>query len=303
MLSLKAGQCPYLDGDYAIGDEAMYRALAAHYDKEPRKWVVASVGGDPQTELRVRLYEAGTGAPIEEAVRRRRGSDYDCDDGWLRMRWPGGMQLLGEGERVPEGDQFDKTIAFAKNRDGDLVARIEISHWKGVAVWCGDGCKYLPIPFTRSNSFSWQRWTTSAIPPRRFDFVAAGPDGVVDTRTPAQIAASKAWEADQQVRRAASIAQREREERIVKLLLPNLPKGMVLTNFTTRGQGFVAELRHLDRHSFADLVDNLRASGHFSDAELGDWKYTDGYGRQVADVTLTVQPQDGEPAAAAVPKR
>lgn len=366
-----ADQCPDIAGTFTIGDRIVYQMLGGHYEKTPRTWSVMSIAGNPQEGLQITLYEINTGAPYEQPIKRNRNHDYQCQDGWLDLAWPGNIRMYDENDRIPDDDLMEKSLSLAKNRAGELVIRTNVSHWKGIAVWCGDGCKYIPIPFTRQTYYTWSRWEVTAIPIYRpvnanaaaFDIDANAPmdetpagrvarllhdlapmgvrvlavktDGnqwtarfrgttdnlialheallnsaAINEITDLQAGDRSSGErnieitfrvsADKTTRDAKAAAEQARiahaqsvragEERLVKLLLPNFPKDMVLTFFTTTPEGFIAEVRHKDEEAFYQLLVNAKASGNFSNAQIKNHKTVDGYGRQVVDVLLIPQP-------------
>jgi hypothetical protein len=86
-----------------------------------------------------RLAELG---PRSEIVRTLRvGTDMACRDGWLEL---------------PRA--YSKPIRLTLGEDGSIIGESREISTVGVAVWCGDGCKDLPIPTgTFTGSLQWPR--------------------------------------------------------------------------------------------------------------------------------------------------
>ncbi len=159
-------QCPDITGTYFIADRVAYLALAGghFYESSPRHWSIMNIAGNPQAGLQVMLYESQSGVPMDKPVKLNNGGEYRCTDGWLDMAWPGGISMRGEEDDPNDSRLMEKSLSFAKNSAGELVIRTNTAHWQGFPVWCGDGCKYVPIPFTREESWQWGKWAASAVP-------------------------------------------------------------------------------------------------------------------------------------------
>ena len=160
------GQCPDITGTFYISDRVAYQALAGgrFYEEHPRIWSVMSIAGNPQQGLQIQLYETNTGAPGATPIKLNKGSEYQCENGWLQLPWPGSISLRTEDDNPDDDRLMDKSLGFAKNRAGELVIRTDTARWQGFPIWCGDGCKYVPIPFTRTVYHAWSRWPSVPIP-------------------------------------------------------------------------------------------------------------------------------------------
>ncbi len=80
--------------------------------------------------------------PRAEIVRTlRAGSDMVCRDGWLEL---------------PRA--YGKPIRLTRGEDGSIIGESREISTVGVTVWCGDGCKDLPIPTgTFTGGLHWPR--------------------------------------------------------------------------------------------------------------------------------------------------
>lgn len=176
------GQCPDITGTFYISDRVAYQSLAGgrFYEEHPRIWSVMSIAGNPQQGLQIQLYETNTGAPGATPVKLNQGSDYRCVDGWMQLPWPGSISMRTEEDNPDDERLMDKSLAFAKNRAGELVIRTDTAHWQGFPIWCGDGCKYVPIPFTRTVSHGWSRWPSVPIPVYQPSSSTVAPEAALD---------------------------------------------------------------------------------------------------------------------------
>lgn len=167
VITASANECPDIAGTYSIADQPAYIMLGGHYEEQPKDWGTISIAGNPQESLHITLYEAGSGVSSEKPISRIRNKDYQCQEGWLVTEWPYRVLPTNRAEDgIPNDNLFEKSLSFAKNTSGDLVMRTTIRHWQGISVWCGDGCKYIPIPFTSHRLYQWSRWPSSSIPVR-----------------------------------------------------------------------------------------------------------------------------------------
>ncbi len=99
---------------------AWYRLLS---DPERAAWIARN----GETSYAQRMAELG---PRVEIVKQlRAGTDIACGDGWLEL---------------PRA--FIKPIRLTLAEDGSIVGESRELDTVGVSVWCGDGCKDLPIP-------------------------------------------------------------------------------------------------------------------------------------------------------------
>lgn len=158
------GLCPDITGTYLIADHVAYQSLAGRhfYEEKKRNWEVMTISGNPQESLQVVLYESRNAARNDKPIKLTKAEHYSCSDGWLQSAWPADTRLRDANDSDERG--ISKELSFAKNRAGELVIRTDIQRWHEIAVWCGDGCKYMPIPFTRESTYEWGRWSWASIP-------------------------------------------------------------------------------------------------------------------------------------------
>jgi hypothetical protein len=163
LITAAENECPDISGTYLIMDRAGYLVLGGHYEKRPKNWEILNISGNPQQELHIRLYD-GSGATNETHLKRVKDKDYKCQNGFLETAWPAEERPNRLDDAIPENYGFEKSLSFAKYKTGELVMRTNIRRWKEVSVWCGDGCRYVPIPFTSRTHYKWSRWPTETLP-------------------------------------------------------------------------------------------------------------------------------------------
>ena len=155
----------YTEGEFVFVHPVAYRALAGQHLREEIEsaWDVMTISGNPQESLQVTLYRRDGDSEIKKAIELKKNSgDYQCEQGWLQSSWPNGTPMRDADDTDWRG--LNKTLNFAKNRAGELVVRTDIERWKQFSVWCGDGCKYVQIPFTRETTYEWARWSSAKTP-------------------------------------------------------------------------------------------------------------------------------------------
>lgn len=164
IITAEGNDCPDITGTYSIMDRAGYLKLGGHYEKKPKNWAIINISGNAQQELHIRLYESDSGATNETPIKRVKDEDYSCQNGLLETKWPAEVRLNRSEDAIPESHEYKKSLSFAKSKTGELVMRTNIRHWKGVSVWCGDGCKSMPVPFTSRTRYKWSHWPSADIP-------------------------------------------------------------------------------------------------------------------------------------------
>ncbi len=86
-----------------------------------------------------RMAELGPQAEIVKELRA--GTDLACKDGWLEL---------------PRA--FTRPIRLTRAEDGSIIGESREVDTVGVTVWCGDGCKDLPVPTgTHTGTLRWPR--------------------------------------------------------------------------------------------------------------------------------------------------
>ncbi|MFN8581624.1 MAG: hypothetical protein U0163_11695 [Gemmatimonadaceae bacterium] len=161
----KKGACPNVTGRFARTSEPIAQMMAGRFipwDSTAKAWEWFELTGsaDSVLEVRVRFLDGS-----ESAGRLRRegplAGDYRCADGWIHLSdrdlpntWD--SDVLPEGQHPPR-----RAMRVASTTSGDLVARLDMIDYDELTVWCGDGCRGIPLPWTFTRKSAWsiaRRW-------------------------------------------------------------------------------------------------------------------------------------------------
>lgn len=180
--------CPDIAGTYVVLDDPAYVMLGGPPAGPDTSWQTITLAGDAARAIEVTVHDAWTGRTNATPIRRIRGTDYTCSDGWLQAEWPyGRFPFDRAADGVPQGADAEKSMSIARNTLGELVVRTNIRTWESFSVWCGDGCASIPLPFTGSTRHQWSRWPAS---PRDPSPLSAGAS-LADDGTPEGAAARR----------------------------------------------------------------------------------------------------------------
>jgi len=95
--------------------------------------------------------------PSDTVVLRRR-YDFDCGDGWMKPHlgtWLPGDDGDSPAARARRSGRRDFRITTGAK--GALIGRLDHHTFDQFDVWCGDGCKGFPLPWTWRTSHQWFR--------------------------------------------------------------------------------------------------------------------------------------------------
>jgi hypothetical protein len=93
-------------------------------------------------------------------VELKHGVHYECSDGWIKgERWE---HDPGPDRRNPRPDEVRGTMQFGKDRAGNLVAESIFRQAEELPIWCGDGCKSIPLGTWTQHHWSQLKKTTPA---------------------------------------------------------------------------------------------------------------------------------------------
>ena len=82
----------------------------------------------------------------------KRGTHYECSSGWIKSeRW---KHDPGPDRSRPEPDQLDGYMQFGQDHAGNLVVKSTFQQAEQLNLWCGDGCKGIPL-----GTWTRHRWT------------------------------------------------------------------------------------------------------------------------------------------------
>jgi hypothetical protein len=156
----KGDACPDVTGRYAYTGEPGGFLLAARHGITYENLAVEhfTVTGDADTALRLRIGRSD-GSVVEKRLKRGAqpyGGDYWCEDGWLRL----GGDIGARWDSTVNDEGFHArrhAVHLATGREGALVTKLDHTDYDEFTVWCGDGCKGIPLPWTFRTRTTWHR--------------------------------------------------------------------------------------------------------------------------------------------------
>lgn len=260
--------CPEVAGRYFDSSGPISWLLAGrHLDRDGlgSEWAYFELAGSADTALTV------TVLPFDGDLRTARlrkggpyGGDYYCEDGWLKVNdrsipdtWD---DAVHSGSFVPRR----REVRMAPGATGTLVARLDFIDYGELTVWCGDGCKGIPLPWTFETRSSWsavERWAVDEQSPR-----AAVRSREEDRRE----AERRRLERDPLYREVRALengpaiaGEQTARDRATAALVP----GMLLRGVGSRGEGWNLSVQFADSIQLADFMQRLSQGG--SVAEIG----------------------------------
>jgi hypothetical protein len=176
-------------------------------------------------------------APVRSYTLRR-GEHHTCKGGWLRVDRV--VHDPGPDRNNPRPDTVVGEVLLRKGWKGDLVAMAKVREAREFTVWCGDGCKGIPLGTWTART--WGRWRSSAV----------ASDG------PSPRPWAEPFEAPPLSR--APTAASTPPEAIADALRPMLPSGARLQTIERDGSGYRAQIASHSTHAHGG-VDRLLAPG------------------------------------------
>ncbi len=157
----KGTHCPVMTGRYLYADQPVgYELVGRHvpWDSIPAELDYFEIAGSADTALHLTVGYVDGRQHQQRLVNGTASSgDYRCEDGWLHTR----ADLLSDrydAEVTTDGFYPKRrTIRIGRARDGALVALLERTDYDEFAVWCGDGCKGIPLPLTFTTRSTWSK--------------------------------------------------------------------------------------------------------------------------------------------------
>lgn len=166
-------RCPDVSGRFVDSSLPVAWMMAGRQvpdDSADADWAWFELSGRADTELHVTVAYADG---VERSGRLTKGDpwngDYYCEDGWLKVpdRW-----IPDRWDAELEADGFHvrrHAMRLAPGANGALVARLDGIDYDELTVWCGDGCRGFPLPWTFRTRSAWSvadRWREGAPSPR-----------------------------------------------------------------------------------------------------------------------------------------
>lgn len=164
------GSCPRVDGAYRNNgsDLAAVVTRLAGTGMQLHEWETVAITGHPDVAVQLVIQRTDRSA---DTVTIERDRGYDCDAGWFHPRRAAGLMddIKAPGRDSPnarEPDERTHRYEFHITSDdkGQLVGRLEDINFSNFWVWCGDGCKGLPLPWSIRRNVWWSFLPDSSVP-------------------------------------------------------------------------------------------------------------------------------------------
>ncbi|MEO7361677.1 MAG: hypothetical protein ABI120_15205 [Gemmatimonadaceae bacterium] len=154
-------RCPNVAGRYFDTSAPISWMLAGRYvprDRGTADLEYFELFGSADTAL---VATAVTRDSVTYTAHLTKGSpytgDYFCEDGWLQLS-NSSIPNLWDAD-ITASQFFPRRHAFrvAPGANKALVARLDFIDFEEFTVWCGDGCKGFPLPWTFETHSTWSR--------------------------------------------------------------------------------------------------------------------------------------------------
>lgn len=160
--STASPSCPDLRGTYGTTDEVLYGNVVARFlSREQRdiRWHALTIEPRDPDSLAFRVVRGD----LQDSVTVARHDMFRCADGWLTGPWPGWLIKASSDDQFDDTRGYTRQLWMTRDQDGRLIGREEIVSYREIAVWCGDGCRYLRVPGTRRVEVRWHRVSKPAL--------------------------------------------------------------------------------------------------------------------------------------------
>lgn len=173
LLLADGDRCPEVTGRFFDSSEPIARILAgrfAPHDSASAEWHSFELAGAADSALHVTVrYTNGEARTGRVQKGGKYGSGYYCEDGWLKVGDRDIPETWDHAIMTPGRPPRRRAMRVAPDVEGALVARLDGITYDEFTVWCGDGCKGFPLPWTWDTRSSWSRatrWEPGKPPPR-----------------------------------------------------------------------------------------------------------------------------------------
>lgn len=254
--------CPPIQGRYVYAPGPIEWQLAGRHvpwDSVPAELEYFAVAGTADTALHVTVgYVDGRAHEQRLQKGTRYARDYFCEDGWLQIR-SGEISNQFDAE-VASPEFYAKTHAMriARSTSGALVARLDRIDYDEFYVWCGDGCKGFPLPWTFETRSTWsrvERWTEGT--PR--------PSVVRRQREQARLKADPVYQENQRLENGEPVAgQPEARRRATESLVP----GVWIRAVAPRDSGWHLSLEFEELPQLVRYMEKLSHSGPVAELKV-----------------------------------
>jgi hypothetical protein len=254
--------CPPMQGRYVYTPEPIGWQLAGRHvpwDSVPAELEYFAVAGSADSALHVTVGYVD-GRTHEQRLQKGTpySRDYHCEDGWLHIS-AGEISNRFDAEVASVGFYAQRhAMRIARSRSGALVARLDRIDYDEFYVWCGDGCKGFPLPWTFETRSTWsqaKRWIAGT--PR--------PSVVRREREEARLKADPVYQENQRLENGEPVAgQPEARRRVSAALVP----GMLLRAVAPRDSGWHLSLEFEELSQLAQFMERLSQSGPVAELKV-----------------------------------
>lgn len=165
--------CPRVYGTYDASDRDFAYVVATQflpYDTTRGTVESFSLALEDDTLLTV---IAWVDQEPRDTVRLRSHRDFTCADGWLEPTYPQWLPSFAADDEAARASRSGRTSMYlATGAKGALVGRLDHHTYDEFSLWCGDGCRGVPIPWTWRTS---HRWSRAAVVNPRIHHASAPP--------------------------------------------------------------------------------------------------------------------------------
>lgn len=254
--------CPPIEGRYVYAVEPIGWQLAGRHvpwDSVPAELEYFAVAGLADSALHVTVGYVD-GRTHEQRLQKGTpySRDYFCEDGWLHIR-SGEIANTFDAE-VASREFYAKRHAMriARSKRGALVSRLDRIDYDEFYVWCGDGCKGFPLPWTFETRSTWsqaERWIAGT--PR--------PSVVRREREEARLKADPVYQENQRLENGEPVAgQPEARRRATESLVP----GVWIRAVAPRDSGWHLSLEFEELPQLAHFMEKLSHSGPVAELKV-----------------------------------
>ncbi len=150
--------CPRVYGTYdASDDDFAYIIARRHLPYDTTRGHVASMSLVLEDDSLLTVIAWVDLIPRDTVVLHR-PRDFQCGDGWMQPAFPDWLPGdAGDSPAARARRTGRRDIRIATGAKGALVGRLDHHTYDEFAVWCGDGCKGFPIPWTWRTAHQWHR--------------------------------------------------------------------------------------------------------------------------------------------------
>lgn len=261
--------CPDVAGRYFDSSEPISRMLAPQlvpFDSVEADRAYFELEGDPRQGLRVTVVHRDS---VRLSGRLTKGSeysgDYYCANGWLMV---GDGRLPNSWDDSVRTDDFRvrrRNLRIAPNTDGALVARLDFTDYDEFTVWCGDGCRGFPLPWTFDTRSIWSK----AEP---FDPDLPPPVAVKRQRDRESQEAALARAQDDPVWQQEQLLENgppdPTKDLVRRRALTSLIPGMLLRGVAARGDGWQLSLEFDELYQLGQFMERLSGSGPVAEINI-----------------------------------